>query len=74
MTPNEIKLIEDFNYIVKYLNERGVPFLIKTHYNDDNEVCARSLFGVKVTKKGKFYRANGKIIATNHLYLIEKFI
>lgn len=51
--------ITTFNSLVEYLNEKKVPFLVKLDSNN-NPV---SLMGVKVTKEGKFFRANGKIIS-----------
>ena len=51
--------ITTFNTLVEYLNEKKVPFLVKLD-SDNNPV---SLMGVKITKEGKFFRANGKIIS-----------
>lgn len=48
-----------FENLVEYLNEKKVPFVIKLDANN-NPV---SLIGVKVTKEGKFFKANGKIIS-----------
>lgn len=47
-----------------YLRGKGVPFIIKTEYENGNPV-RRSLLGeLKLTKTGKFYRVNGKIVST----------
>jgi len=53
--------MKDLINIKDYLKERGVPFAVKF----DCETGGVSIIGVKITKDGKFYRANGKIIAGN---------
>lgn len=59
-TKNKMEMtITTFNSLVEYLNEKKVPFLVKLDSNN-NPV---SLMGVKITKEGKFFRANGKIIS-----------
>ena len=57
---NEIQ----FYSIVAYLKAKKVTFAIKTTF-EDNEPKNRSLVGIKITKEGKFYKANNKIIASN---------
>jgi len=59
--------ITTFNSLVEYLNEKKVPFLVKLDSNN-NPV---SLMGVKVTKQGKFFRANGKIISKQFADLLQ---
>lgn len=50
-----------FNWLVSYLNEKGVTFAVK----EDHVNNTFSIIGVKITKTGKFFRANGKIVAKN---------
>lgn len=51
----------EFNEMVLYFNSKKVPFLVKTDY-----VSGKSkIMGINISKKGKFFRANGKIIGGN---------
>ena len=58
--------VTTFNSLVEYLNEKKVPFLVKLDFNN-NPI---SLIGVKVTKEGKFFKANGKIISRQFAELL----
>lgn len=51
----------EFNYLVSYLKEKGVRFAVKTNFENG----VKSIIGVKVTKEGKFFKANGKVISRN---------
>lgn len=55
MTTNEVK------DIAEYLKEKKVFFAIKCDHINKTV----SLFGIKIEKKGKFFRGNGVIIAGN---------
>ena len=50
-----------FNNLVEILKEKGVPFAVKSVYSESGKET-KSISGIKFTKTGKFYRANGKII------------
>ena len=65
-----MKTLEKFNDTVNYLASKKVPFMVKTDYTDNTV----SIIGVKITKQGKFFRANGKVIAGNMLSQISLFI
>ncbi len=64
----------EFSLVVDVLKEKGVSFAIPYRFNTNqvNENDFR-LIGVKITKKGKFYRANGKIISSQYANLALKF-
>lgn len=61
---NKIQGNREFDIIVKWLSEKKVPFIVKTDYKD-NKPSKQTIVGITITKKGKFYRANGKIISKN---------
>ena len=52
----------------KYLKQRGVSFAVK----EDHQNNSSYIFGVAITKNGKFFRANGKIISENMIATIIK--
>jgi hypothetical protein len=49
----------EFQCLVNYLANKGVKFVVKF----DPQTNTESIPFLKVTKKGKFYRANGVIIS-----------
>jgi hypothetical protein len=51
---------ENFHYIANYLISKKVPLMIKTDYQNNKEKS----FMVNITKKDRFFRANGKIISS----------
>lgn len=53
--------IDELEDIAIYLRDKGIRFAIKEDYIKHTI----SIVGIKITKDGKFYRANGKIIAGN---------
>lgn len=52
--------------VVHYLNSKKVPFALKTF--PEYKIC-----GVEITKKGKFFMANKKIICANMIGAILKY-
>lgn len=65
--------ISEFKDLVSYLNSKKIPFAVKTGY-ENNKKSYYQLIGVKKSKKGKFYRANGKIISKNYYRLLSKYV
>ena len=61
--------LESFNEVVKYLAEKGVPFTVK----EDHINNTISFLSLKITKKDRFWRVNGKVIAGNWVSSIAKF-
>lgn len=57
MTVSQSQQVFTINSIVKNLAEKGIRFMLHTNYKDSTI----KLIGVEVTKKGKFFRINGKI-------------
>lgn len=56
-----MKTIAELKNVAEYLNDKKVPFAIRTNFLDNTV----SIVGVKITKEGKFFKANGVIIAGN---------
>lgn len=56
-----MKTIAELKNVAEYLNDKKVPFAIKTNCLTNTI----SIIGVKITKEGKFFKANGIIIAGN---------
>lgn len=52
--------------VVDYLNSKKVPFLLKTFPE-------YKIIGVNLSKKGKFFMANGKVVASNMINSIQKY-
>lgn len=59
-----------FNDLASYLKEKGCAFAVK--YNYEGETTTMSLIGISLTKEGKFFKANGKIVSKQMAELIEK--
>ena len=62
--------MNEFNEAVQYLKEKKVPFAVKQDFRNNTI----SIVGVTLSKEGKFFRANGKIIAGNFVSLLSKFV
>lgn len=52
--------------VVEYLNSKKVPFLLQTYPE-------YKIKGIEITKQGKFFRANEKIICANMINVILKY-
>lgn len=59
-----------FNEVEKYLATKGCKFAVA--YDFENNT--KRIFGVTLTKKGKFYRVNNSIVPTNWVSKINEFI
>lgn len=56
--------------MILYLKGKKVPFIVKTDYASGKS----KIMGINISKKGKFFRANGKIIAGNMAeYFLTEF-
>jgi hypothetical protein len=63
----------EFKDLISYLNSKKVPFAVKTVYKD-NKPYSKQLVGIKKSKSGKFYRANGKIISRQYYETLKKYV
>ena len=63
----------EFKDLISYLNSKKVPFMVKVRYKD-NKPYSEQLVGIKKSKSGKFYRANGKIISRQYYETLKKYV
>ena len=54
----------NFDHMISYLDQKGVSMIVKTEYVDGKPVGRKLLTKLTITKKGKFYRVNDKIVST----------
>ena len=54
------------NELITYLNWKKVPFAIKKDYTTGEQ----SLFGIKLTKEGRLFKANGKVIRRQYALIL----
>jgi len=58
-----------FDTLVAYLAEKGCKFIVKTDYLNNMK---RSIMCLHLSKVGKFYRADNKIISKGYAALLVR--
>jgi len=49
------------DYLISYFIKKKIPFAVK----ENHLTGEKSIVGIRITKKDRFYRANGKIVPLN---------
>ena len=58
----------NFYQIISYLNNKSVPFVVREYFNE-NESTDKKIV-LDITKRDRFYRANGAVVSLNVLNYI----
>lgn len=54
---------ENFDHMISYLASKGVKMIVKTNYENGVPNGKALMTKLSVSKTGKFYRVNGKIVS-----------
>lgn len=54
----------NFDHMISYLAHKGVQMVVKTEYVDGKPAGRKLLTKLTITKSGKFFRVNDKIVST----------
>jgi len=54
----------NFEHMISYLAHKGVQLVIKTEYVDGKPAGKKLLTKLTISKTGKFFRVNDKIVST----------
>lgn len=56
--------MSNFDHMISYLVSKGVKLIVKTEYVDGKPAGRKLLTTLTITKVGKFFRVNDKIVST----------
>lgn len=56
--------MSNFDYMISYLASKGVKLIVKTEYVDGKPAGRKLMTTLTITKVGKFFRVNHKIVST----------